>query len=132
MSGFCIIPPFPVTPLAFPALAILLSQLGYEMVQGYRKVKASGKAQANSAVFRSANGVDVEVKVDGEGKIELCVDEEELRAKEGIEREELAGKIVQGFSYQKVIEELEAKGYTIVEEQELDTGSIRLVVRKWS
>ncbi|MCI0482377.1 MAG: DUF1257 domain-containing protein, partial [Candidatus Dadabacteria bacterium] len=127
-----VIPAFPLTPLAFPGLALLLYQLGYEMVRGYKKVSASGKAQANSAVFRSVNGVDVEVKIDAEGKIEICVDEEQLRAKEGIEREDLAGKIVQGLSYQKVIEQLEAQGYTIVEEQELDTGSIRLVVRKWS
>lgn len=126
------VPPLPIAILEFPTLILLLGQLGYELVRGYRDIKAVGKALAKGGVFRSANGVEVEVTVTEDGKLSLCVDEKELRAKEGLEKGELHEKILQAYSYKKVIEQLEAKGFTLVEEQELDTGTIRLVVRKWS
>jgi hypothetical protein len=132
MSGFFAIPAVMIPPLAFPTMIIILGHLGYEFVRGIQVAKGTAKAQAQAGVFRSANGVEVELKLTEEGNLELCVDEEQLRAMEGIEKEELSGKIVQGYTHHKVIEELEAQGYTVVEEEELDTGTIRLVVRKWS
>lgn len=132
MSGFIAAGAMAIPPLAFPTLILILGHLGYELMGGFKAASALAETKARGSVFRSANGVEVELSITEDGQIDLCVNEEELRAKEGIEREELVDKIIQGYTHVKVIEDLQAQGYTVVEEEELDTGTIRLVVRKWS
>jgi len=130
VSGFFGLSPIPI--LEFALIARLLGDLGYEMAKASRQVKALRSGWAQGSSFRSPNAVEIEVGVTKDGRLQLFVDEEELRAKEGIEEKDLAEQIVQGYTYKKVIEKLQAQGYTLVEEQQLDEGTIKLVVRKWS
>ena len=130
MSGIIGVAPLPI--FEFAMVAHLLGQMGYEIAQASRHVKAIRSGWVQGSAFRSPKGVDIEVGLTKEGKLQLFVDEAELRAKEGIEEKDLAEKIVQGYTYQKVIEKLQSQGYTLVEEQQLDEGTIKLVVRKWS
>ena len=130
MSGFIGVSPIPI--FEFALIGRLLAELGYDMVKASSQVKALRSGWAKGSMFRSPNGVEIEVGVTKEGKLQLFVDEEQLRAKEGIEEKDLAEQIVQGYTYKKVIEKLQAQGYTLVEEQQLDEGTIKLVVRRWS
>ncbi|HEU4752734.1 MAG TPA: DUF1257 domain-containing protein [Armatimonadota bacterium] len=62
------------------------------------------------------------VHLTGEGKSEL-----ELEAA----GRELMDRVRQQFAYAKVMEELEARGFQVVEEQAETEGSIRVRVRRW-
>ncbi len=132
MVAYIATPPIPIPILEFPTLILLLGSFGYEAIKGYRQIKMQKVGVAKAQAFRSPNGVDVEIGLTEKGELQVCVDEDELRAKEGIEREELAEQIIQAYTYKKVVEKLEKQGYSVIEEQEVDSGTIKLVVQKWS
>jgi hypothetical protein len=45
---------------------------------------------------------------------------------------ELMDRVRQQFAYAKVMEELEARGFDVVQEQVEATGAIRVRVRRWT
>jgi len=77
-------------------------------------------------------GVTVTFSRDARGKASLCVtgegrNKEELRAI----GEELSQAVVQQYVYQKLMDEMRARGFNVVEEETNQDRSIRLKVRHW-
>lgn len=77
-------------------------------------------------------GVTVTFSRDARGKASLCVtgeghSREELRAL----GEELSQSVVQQYVYRKLMDEMRARGFNVVEEEVNEDRSIRLKVRHW-
>lgn len=80
----------------------------------------------------SRNGVTVTFSRDARGKASVCVtgpgfSDDELRAI----GEELSQRVVQKYVYKKLMDEMQAKGFNVVEEETNADNSIRLKVRHW-
>jgi hypothetical protein len=78
------------------------------------------------------NDVTVTFSRDARGKASLCVtgsgqSEEALRAL----GEELSHRVVQQYVYQKLMDEIRARGFVVVEEETDENRAIRLKVRHW-
>jgi hypothetical protein len=79
------------------------------------------------------DGVTVTFARDARGRASLCVDgkighsEAYLRAI----GEELSQRVVQTYIYQRIMEEMSARQFNIVEEERTSDNSIRLKVRRW-
>lgn len=78
------------------------------------------------------DGVTVTFSRDARGKAALCVtgngqSDETLRAL----GEELSQAVVQQYVYQKLMSEMQARGFNVVEEEVSEDRSIRLKVRQW-
>ena len=88
-----------------------------------------GRAQHLSV---TREGVTVTFSRDARGKASLCVtgqgqDQEALRAL----GEELSRAAVQQYVYQKVTDEMRARGFVVVEEETTQDRAIHLKVRHW-
>ncbi len=154
MSCVCILTP--VVIAAWPAFSAAVvaasSSLGYRIVSDlHNEMFATAPAEAASVqleVERSEvvtgqlgrdqricvtrDGVTVTFSRDARGKASLCVtgsghNKTELRAM----GEELSQSVVQHYVYQKLMGEMRARGFNIVEEEVNDDRSIRLKVRHW-
>jgi len=80
----------------------------------------------------SRDGITVTFSRDERGRAGLCVvgsgqNEAELRAA----GEELSQKVVQQYVYQRLMQEVQNRGYTVVEENTDVHGAIRMRVRHW-
>ena len=78
------------------------------------------------------DGVTVTFSRDARGKASLCVtgsgqSDEELR----VLGEELSGRVVQQYVYQKLLDEMRSRGFVVVEEEADANHAIRLKVRHW-
>jgi hypothetical protein len=154
MSCVCILTP--VVIAAWPAFSAAVvaasSSLGYRLVSDlHHEIFASSPTEATSVqleVERSEvvtnqlardqricvtrDGVSVTFSRDARGKASLCVtgagrSKKELRAL----GEELSQSVVQHYVYQKLMDEMRARGFNIVEEEVNEDRSIRLKVRHW-
>ena len=155
MSCVCILAP--VVIAAWPAFSAAVmaaaSSLGYEAVSGIKKdgqttvtPKRSGAVNleipqselVTSQLARdqrlsvTRDGVTVTFSRDARGRASLCVtgngqSDEVLRAL----GEELSGRVVQQYVYQKLRDEIRTRGFVVVEEQTEESRAIRLKVRHW-
>ena len=80
----------------------------------------------------SKDGITVTFSRDERGRAGVCVlgsgqSEDELRAA----GEELSQKVVQQYVYQKLMQEVQSRGYVVVEESTDQHGAIRMRVRHW-
>jgi hypothetical protein len=78
------------------------------------------------------NGVTVTFSRDARGKATLCVTgvgqaEDALRAM----GQELSQRVVQRYVYQRLMDEIQARKFVVVEEEVDETHAIRLKVRHW-
>ncbi len=124
-------PPVPIPFMEFPTAVIAFSMLGFEILQGIKTYVGSKVTQQVDHVMVNENGLRIGVRHTKEGKLELLVDEEELREKEGIELKEFEENVQKKYQYTQLMERLQAEGYTVVEETEEANETIRLVVRRW-
>lgn len=156
MSCVCILTPVVIAawPAFSAAVVAAATSLGYQVaseVAADRKTvsaapKNSGKVELeieNSEVVTnqlgreqriavSREGVTVTFSRDARGRASLCVtgaghSKEELRAA----GEELSQAVVQQYVYQKMMDEMRARGFNVVEEETNQDRSIRLKVRHW-
>jgi len=77
-------------------------------------------------------GVTVTFERDARGKASLCVtgpghSEEELHAI----GEELSQRVVQKYVHRRLLDEMQARGFNVVEEEVDENNAIRLKVRHW-
>ena len=82
--------------------------------------------------FSKPSGVTVTFSRDARGKASLCVTgtgytDEALRAI----GEELSGRVVQHYVYQRLMGELRARHFNVVAEETDDNHAIHLKVRHW-
>jgi hypothetical protein len=155
MSAVCILTP--VVIAAWPAISAAVvaaaNSLGYvlveEGVRQYRKVAVQNEGRevqleiANSEVLTdqlgrqqhlsfSRGGVTVRFSRDERGMASICVSgpehtDEELRAL----GQELSQRVVQKYVYQRLLDEMRARQFVVVEDQVDDSNAIHLKVRHW-
>jgi hypothetical protein len=105
------------------------SQVTLELAQS-EIVTSQLERDQNIAVTRA--GVTVTFSRDARGRASICVtgagqDQASLRAL----GEELGRRVVQQYVYQRLITELAARQFVVVEEETDDANAIRLKVRHW-
>ena len=155
MSCVCILTPVVIAawPAFSAAVVAAATSLGYQVVSEANKTGHATAAPRQSgqvsleiaqselvtgtlardqrmAVTRA--GVTVTFARDARGKASLCVtgtgqSDEELRAL----GEELSGRVVQQYVYQKLMDEMRTRGFVVVEEEADANRAIRLKVRHW-
>jgi len=131
MSGFFLAPPVLVPFMEIPTALIALGYLGFEVAGGIHSVACNRKKQIVDHVLVSKSGLQIGVRLDAEGRLELLVDEDELRTREGLELQDFEKQVQQKYQYAELLERLKSEGYTVVEENEESDQTIRLVVRRW-
>lgn len=92
----------------------------------------TGQLGRDQRISVTRDGVTVTFSRDARGRAALCVtgtgqSDEELRRL----GEELSGCVVQRYVYQRLMEEMQRKGFTVVEEETDSNRAIRLKVRNW-
>ena len=95
-------------------------------VKGYQGHKTEA-----DMVIHVSKSYDIGVRVTNKG-VRFVADWWGVETTAGIEEKEFTQKIVQKYSYYKVIEELRKKGYTLEEEETKEDNSIHIKLRKWA
>ena len=155
MSCVCILTPVVIAawPAFSAAVVAAATSLGYQVASEAATMKNNAGPQKssrnvqleieNSEVVTNQLGRDQRIVVtkggititfarDARGKASLCVsgeghDKEELKAL----GEELSQAVVQHYVYQKLMDEMRARGFNVVEEETHSDRSIHLKVRHW-
>jgi hypothetical protein len=86
----------------------------------------------NQRLSITRNGVIVTFSRDARGKASLCVEgvgQSEQRLREL--GEEVGGRVVQQYVYQRLLDEMRKRDFIVVEEEVSDDASVRLKVRRW-
>jgi hypothetical protein len=154
MSCVCILTP--VVIAAWPAFSAAVvsaaASLGYAVVDETVKQRESVSVKRSQGISLeieqselvttqlgrdqrisvTRNGVTVTFSRDARGKASLCVNgsgqgADELRAL----GEELSKAVVQQYVYRKLMDEMRARGFVVVEEETNEDRTIRLKVRHW-
>jgi len=156
MSCVCILTPVVIAawPAFSAAVVAAATSLGYtiveESIQQFQdgKVNQAGERTVQleieqSEIVTNQLGRDQRIKVtrggvtvtfsrDARGKASICVtgpghSDEELR----IMGEELSQRVVQKYVHRRLLDEVRARGFNVVEEEVDENQSIRLRVRHW-
>ena len=156
MSCVCILTPVVIAawPAFSAAVVAAATSLGYQVAHEAANEKRSATTAEKTAnkveleiersevvtnqlardqrISVTREGVTVTFSRDARGKASLCVtgegrSQEELRAL----GEELSQCVVQQYVYQKLMDEMRARGFNVVEEEVNEDRSIRLKVRHW-
>jgi hypothetical protein len=155
MSCVCILTPVVIAawPAFSAAVVAAATSLGYQVASEARKdLRGTVTPKQSSAVNLeipqselvtsqlardqrlavTRDGVTVIFSRDERGKASLCVtgngqSEKELRAL----GEQLSGRVVQQYVYQKLMGEMKARGFVVVEEETDAHQAIRMKVRHW-
>ena len=154
MSVVCVLTPVVIAawPAFSAAVVAAASSLGYEVAAAVRDERqAATQPQSNRVELEmgqsevvadqlhrdqricvSRDGVTITFSRDARGKASLCVTgqghtSEALRAL----GEELSRRVVQKYVYQRLMDEMRARQFMVVEEEVEADQSIRLKVRHW-
>lgn len=155
MSCVCVLTPIVVAawPTFSAAVVAAATSLGYQVVaeaskHGHTTVATEAPSRINLEIPQSElvtnqlgrdqrlsvtrDGVTITFSRDARGKASLCVtgngqSDEVLRAL----GEELSGRVVQHYVYQKLMDEMRSRGFVVVEEESDENHAIRLKVRHW-
>jgi hypothetical protein len=97
-----------------------------------RSEVVTGALGRDQSISVTREGVTVKFSRDARGKAGLCVtghghSDEDLRAI----GEQMSKAVVQQYVYQKLMGEMQARGFNVVEEEVGEDRSIRLKVRHW-
>jgi hypothetical protein len=152
MSCVCVLTPLVVAtwPAFSAAVVAAATSLGYTLVSGSAQTQVEEDqtrklnleiAQSeivtdalgrDQRIVASRGGVTVIFSRDARGKASICVSgtghtDEVLRAV----GEELSQRVVQKYVYQRLMEEMKARQFVVVEEETDENDAIRLKVRHW-
>ena len=151
MSCVCILTPVIIAswPQFSAAVVAAATTLGYTAVTGKNTATAQERQQAvnleiaqseivtgqlgrDQKISVTRGGVTVTFSRDARGKASVCVtgegyNDNELRAF----GEELSRRVVQKYVHQKLLDEIRARGFNVVEEEVDENQAIRLKVRHW-
>ena len=152
MSAVCILAPIVVAawPGFSAAVVAAATSLGYSVISERRPAQESSTRGntvnleiANSEVVTNQLGRDQRISVsrqgvtvsfyrDARGKAALCVtgtdqSQEALR----VLGEELSQRVVQKYVHRRLLDEVRARGFNVVEEEVDENNAIRLKVRHW-
>ena|SRR5689334_17963462 len=153
MSCVCILTPVVIAawPAFSAAVVAAANSLGYVLVDEFQKQQTTTDTSnrqvsleiANSELVTGSLGRDQEIRVtrgnitvvfsrDARGQASVCVTgpgftEDELRAL----GQELSQRVVQRYIYQRLMDEMRTRQFTVVEEEVDANQAIRLKVRHW-
>ena len=153
MSAVCILAPVVIAgwPAFSAAVVAAAASLGYQVAKEVTKDAPAASKQVNSVQLEIARsevvtnqlgrdqriivtreGVTVTFSRDARGRASLCVTgqghtEAALRAM----GEELSRAVVQRYVYERLMQEIRARGFVVAEEETTQDRSIRLKVRQW-
>ena len=156
MSCVCILTPVVIAawPAFSAAVAAAATSLGYTIIEeGIQQHQESSVSRTGeravqleieqSEIVTNQLGRDQRIKVtrgsvtvtfsrDARGKASVCVtgpghSDEELRAM----GEELSQRVVQKYVHRRLLDEVRARGFNVVEEEVDENNAIRLKVRHW-
>jgi hypothetical protein len=156
MSCVCILTPVVIAswPAFSAAVAAAAASLGYTIVEeGVKQsqtgnINETGERKVNLEIEQSEivtnqlgrdqrikamrGGVTVTFSRDARGKASVCVtgpghSDEELRAIGG----ELSQRVVQKYVHRRLMDEIRARQFVVVEEEVDENNAIRLKVRHW-
>jgi hypothetical protein len=154
MSAVCILAPVVIAswPAFSAAVVAAASSLGYEVAaETASELKERAKPVVNSVQLEIENseivtnqlgrdqritvskeGVKITFSRDARGRASVCVtgngyDADTLRSL----GEEISHAVVQKYVYQKIMNEMQSRGFAVVEETATENRAIRLRVRHW-
>ncbi|HTY86881.1 MAG TPA: hypothetical protein VMB80_05395 [Candidatus Acidoferrum sp.] len=150
MSCVCILTPVVIAtwPQFSAAVVAAATSLGYAIVSEKAEVTGESERQINLEIEQSEvvtgqlkrdqrirvtrDGVTVEFSRDARGKAAICVtgqgySDDELRRI----GEELSRRVVQKYVHQRLLDEIKARQFLVVEEAVDENNAIRLKVRHW-
>jgi len=154
MSCVCILTPVVIAawPAFSAAVVAAATSLGYAVVDSQAKGSTSeteneirkltlkieqseivtGSLGRDQRITVSRGGVTVVFSRDARGKAAVCVSgaghtDDALRAL----GEELSQRVVQQYVYTRLMEEMKARQFVVVEEEKDENNAIRLKVRHW-
>lgn len=151
MSCVCILTPVVIAswPAFSAAVVAAATSLGYTVVTGKNtntveeqakevnlEIEQSeivtGQLGRDQRISTTRNGVTVTFSRDARGKAKVCVSgdgytEDELRTF----GEELSRRVVQKYVHQRLMDEMKARKFHVVEEEVDENNAIRLKVRHW-
>src|SRR5580704_4168693 len=144
MGAVCVLTP--VVVMAWPAFSAAVVAEAARLNLDASAAKGAGSVQLeiersevvtnqlgrDQRIAVTREGVTVTFSRDARGKASLCVtgngqSQEALRAM----GEELSQAVVQQYVYRKLMDEMRARGFNVVEEEVNEDRSIRLKVRHW-
>ncbi len=156
MSCVCLLTPIVIAawPAFSAAVVAAAGSLGYEVLADRLTKRSQNQADATAPhrielevpqseivtsqlardqrIVVSRDGVTITFERDARGRASLCVSgqnrtDEELRAL----GQELSGRVVQHYVYQRLMDEFRARKFVVVEEETDANQAIRLRVRHW-
>jgi len=155
MSAVCILAPVVVAawPAFSAAVVAAAGSLGYTVTEeavsqlfGSERVPqqgavtleipqseiVTGEMGRDQRISVSRDGITVTFSRDERGKPGVCVNgsgQTEVELKSA--GEQLCRRVVQQYVYQRLTQEVQSRGYNVVEEEVDERGAIRLRVRHW-
>lgn len=92
----------------------------------------TGTLDRDQRISVSRDGITVTFSRDERGKASVCVTSE-IHSKEEMQAagETLVARVVQQYVYERLMQEVNARGYTVVEEEREANQSIRLRISHW-
>jgi lauroyl/myristoyl acyltransferase len=123
--------PVLIPAMEIPTAVIALTMLGFELVSAVSSISDHARSLNVDQVMVNKAGLKVGLRTGKNGKLELVIDEEQLRKKEGIELKDFKKQLQHKYAYARMLERLKAQGYSVVEEENIESKRIRLVVRRW-
>ena len=154
MSCVCILTPVVIAswPAFSAAVVAAATSLGYTVVDEHARQRNEGVQQErkpiqlsieqseivtgqlgrDQRISVSRSGVTVTFSRDARGKASVCVNgdgytDAELR----VQGEELSRRVVQKYVHRKLLDEIRARQFVVVEEEVDENQAIRLKVRHW-
>jgi hypothetical protein len=106
------------------------NQVSLEIEQSEIVTNHLGRDQKISV---TRDGVTVTFARDARGRASLCVDGKMGHSEASLRAigEELSRRVVQTYVYQRLMQEMKARQFNVVEEERAEDNSIRLKVRRW-
>ena len=95
-------------------------------VKGYRKQKTEA-----DIVIHVSQQYDIGVRVTSKG-VKFVADWWGVEVTTGMTEKEFMRKVLQKYSYYKVVEELRKRGYTLEEEEQKEDQTLHIKLRKWA
>jgi hypothetical protein len=103
-----------------------------EAEQGQAATVRGYRGQTMEAVMSINMGkYDVGVVQNAAGEYEMVADWWGVETTRGVTEEEFQDKLKRRYAYHNVLMACEDKGYTVEEEENLEDGTVNLVVRRW-
>ena len=152
MSAICILTPVVIAawPAFSAAVTAAAASLGYQVVSEAQTFEArakevsrvdleipqseivTGTLHRDQRLRVARDGVTVTFSRDARGRSSVCVTgeghaEDQLRAL----GEELSQRVVQQYVYQRLMSEMQTRGYHVVDESQGENAAIHLRVRHW-